>query len=189
MNIICGLGNPGRQYNNTRHNIGFKFIEKLIITNKFEQIKTNKFFKLYSGQIQSKQITLIKPSTFMNLSGEAILNYSKFYKFEPSKLLIIHDDLDLKIGKIKFKIGGGNGGHNGLLSLDQNIGNSYNRLRIGIGKPQNKNYVNKYVLNKFNDSEKKFFDKVINVCIKNIFDLFNDKNIFLTKTISEIQKL
>ena len=111
MYLICGLGNPGKKYINTRHNLGFLLIDKLLENYKFKLIKSNDKSDLYKGSIGDHTCILLKPMTFMNLSGSSVSEVMNFYKIKKSKLYVLHDDIDLKIGKIKIKIGGGNGGH------------------------------------------------------------------------------
>ncbi len=181
MFLICGLGNPGRKYVNTRHNVGFELIEKLINKYNFLPIKKDKEKELYKGKIGSYSCILMKPLTYMNLSGVPVKEILNFYKINKNKLYIIHDDLDLKISKVKIKIGGGNGGHNGLLSIDDAIGKNYNRIRIGIDHPGSKILVSRYVLNKFSNDEIKIIDNKLN----NISDFFElileDTALFLTR--------
>ena len=123
----------------------------------------------------------------MNLSGQSLRDFCKFYKIEQSNIIVIHDDLDLELGKIKHKKDGGDGGHKGLMSIDSNIGKDYYRLRIGIGKPLKKELVDKYVLEKFNEKEEMFFQNLIKIISKNIkYLLKNERDLFLTKTAEKI---
>lgn len=142
--LIAGLGNPGIKYHLTRHNIGFEILDSLAqsLNVKFE----NSRFNAEIVKIPSCNTFLVKPNTFMNLSGEAIVPIMNFYKID--SLLVVHDDLDLEFGCIKFKKAGSNGGHNGLKSIDSLFGNDYYRLRFGIGRDLN---VVDYVLSKFTD--------------------------------------
>jgi len=181
MFLICGLGNPGRKFVNTRHNVGFDLIEKLIYKYNFSSLKKDKKKELYRGKIGEFNCILMKPLTYVNLSGIPVKEILNFYKINKNKLYIIHDDLDLKISKCKIKIGGGNGGHNGLVSIDNAIGENYNRIRIGINHPGSKTLVSSYVLSKFSKDEIKKIDKKLN----NIADFFelalNDTGLFLTR--------
>ena len=181
MFLICGLGNPGINYSNTRHNIGFKLADKVISHFDTPKIKENKSKELYSGSINGSKIFVLKPLTFMNLSGKPLLDTINFYKINKDNIFVIHDDLDLQLAKVKIKKGGGNGGHNGLLSIDEYLGNEYNRLRIGINHPGNKDLVSKYVLNNFSNEEEIILSKKVEK-IKMNFDLiFSDIPLFLTK--------
>ena len=181
MFLICGLGNPGKDYINTRHNIGFKLIDKLSKFYNFLPFKKDNKKEILKGLINNNSCLLMKPLNFMNLSGQPIQEIINFYKIEKEKIYIIHDDLDLELGKVKTKFGGGNGGHNGLASIDEMIGNNYNRIRIGIDHPKTKHLVSNYVLNKFTDDEKKIIEERLNKITKNFDILFNDSGLFLTK--------
>ena len=188
MLTICGLGNPGKKYLKTRHNIGFILINKIIKDYNFLLIKKDKNKELYKGSIGRNNCILIKPLTFMNLSGLPVSETLNFYKIKTTDLYVIHDDLDLNIAKIKIKIGGGNGGHNGLASIDNIIGNNYNRIRFGIGRPIRKNLVSSYVLKKFLKSEESLINSKIIKVSKNFELIFTNSSLFLTR-ITEDEKL
>jgi len=181
MIVICGLGNPGKKYAGTRHNVGFKFIDKIRTKYEFKIFKKDKLKEIYSGKIKYKKYYLVKPLTYMNLSGSPLANFLHYYKIPTKNLTVVHDDLDLIVGKIKIKKGGGNAGHQGLINIDETIGNSYNRLRIGIGHPISKNLTIKHVLEKFNSEEKKVINKIIELLVEHIDLLFFKKELFLTK--------
>ena len=185
MFLICALGNPGKKYSRTRHNIGFKLADKIIKYFNFSLIKNDKTKMIYLGNINNYKILILKPLTFMNLSGKAVIETINFYKIKKDKVFVIHDDLDLKLAKIRIKKGGGNGGHNGLSSIDEYVGKEYNRVRIGIDRPINKNQVSDYVLNDFTSSEEKILDKKLEKITKNISLLFIDIPLFLTKIAQE----
>ena len=185
MFLICGLGNPGKEYINTRHNIGFNLIDKISSYYNFYPLKKDNKKEVFKGFINQHPCLLIKPLNFMNLSGQPVQEIMNFYKIEKKKLYVIHDDIDLEFGKIKFKLGGGNGGHNGLLSIDEKIGNDYYRLRIGIDHPGIKDMVSHYVLNKFNKDEIKKIDNQLENITKNFETLLNDTGLFLTKLAEE----
>lgn len=142
--LIVGLGNPGRQYAQNRHNIGFLILDTLAnhLNLSFCEDK-----KLQCDFAQNSQIILCKPTTFMNLSGESVYKVLHFYKLQ--NFCVIHDDLDLALGELRFKKGGGNGGHNGLKSIDSLCGKEYIRIRCGIGRPERKEQVASYVLSDF----------------------------------------
>ena len=181
MFLICGLGNPGVKYADTRHNVGFRLVDVIVDYFEFTKIKDDNEKQLYSGVISNNKVLVLKPLTFMNSSGKIVSQIIKFYKINKDNVFVVHDDLDLKLAKIKIKNGGGNGGHNGLLSVDEYIGENYFRLRIGIDHPGHKDLVSNYVLSKFSEKEKKIIDKKLDK-IKNNLDLFL-KNIplFLTR--------
>ena len=175
MILIAGLGNPGEQYKNTRHNIGFDVVDAIATHFDFPSF-TTKFSSLISTKlIGSNKITLLKPQTFMNLSGDALSKAAHFYKIPPEDVIVIHDDLDLAFTKVKMKISGGSGGHNGIKSIDQHIGQEYYRVRIGIGKPIHKD-VSNFVLNKFSKDEDLIMKEVISKLIDN-FDLMIAKDL------------
>ena len=171
MLLFSGLGNPGQKFKHNRHNIGFILIDE--ISNKCE---FKKKFKGLFGENQIGQIKsyFLKPMTFMNLSGESLLEIKQFFKLKNENIFIIHDDLDLEIGKVKVKNGGSNAGHNGLESISSKIGNDYNRLRIGIGHPGKKDLVDKYVLSNFKSDEYDLILKTI-TSVKNNINLLIDK--------------
>ena len=185
MLLICGLGNPGKKYLKTKHNIGFVLIEKLISNYNFVTVKKDKKKELYKGYIGRQKCILIKPLTFMNLSGSIVLETLNFYKIKNSNLYVIHDDLDLKAAKIKIKIGGGNGGHNGLESIDNYIGKKYNRIRIGIDHPGNKDLVTSYVLSKFSKIEEILIYTKLDIVTKYFKIIFSNSNLFLTRIAEE----
>ena len=181
MFLICGLGNPGSSYSNTRHNVGFKLADKIVNHFKIPNIKQDKSKELYSGSIKNFKVFILKPLTFMNLSGKTVLEIVNFYKIKKDNIFVIHDDLDLQLGKVKIKNGGGNGGHNGLASLDEYIGENYNRIRIGIGHPGHKDLVSNYVLNNFQKLEKELLDKKFEKIIENFDLMLSNTSLFLTK--------
>ena len=185
MFLVCGLGNPGVKYKKTKHNIGFRLADKIIKHFSFVKIKEDKTKHLFSGKINNFKILILKPQTFMNLSGKAVIDIVNFYKINRNNIFVIHDDLDLKLAKVKIKKGGGNGGHNGLSSIDEYIGKEYNRLRIGIDHPGDKNKVSNYVLSNFSIDEEELINNKLEK-IKIDFDLiFTDRPLFLTKIAKE----
>ena len=152
MTLFVGLGNPGPQYENTRHNIGFKVIDKLV--NDFDAREISK--TSFHGQLyRSANTFFLKPTTYMNLSGKSVLAVKQFFKIDLENIIVIHDDIDLPFGAVRFKKAGGHGGHNGLKSVDSLLGKEYIRVRVGIGKPEHKSQVADYVLHAFNDEENK----------------------------------
>ena len=156
MTLIVGLGNPGTKYCDTRHNIGFKVIDSLVKSFKATSINKASF----EGELyKTPNFFLLKPLTFMNLSGNSIAKVKSFYKID--EVIVIHDDLDLPFGTLKFKRAGSSGGHNGLKSTDLNISNDYLRVRMGIGKPEHKGAVADYVLSDFNKEEFSHLDEWI----------------------------
>ncbi len=155
--LIVGLGNPGPDYEQTRHNIGFMVIDELIRRNNAQKLSSSSFeglcYKFQNTCVSLENHFLLKPLTFMNLSGNSIVSVKNFYKIE--EVVVIHDDLDLPFGTLRFKHGGGHGGHNGLRSADERISKAYTRVRMGIGKPEHKGEISSYVLGNFNQFEQK----------------------------------
>lgn len=162
MKLLVGLGNPGVNYENTRHNVGFLVIDALADEMGIEVTKKHGKSLLGQGHFDNCKVLLLKPQTFMNNSGEAVIEMLNFYKDRIEDLIVIHDDMDLDLGHIRFKAGGGTGGHNGLKSITSMLAsNDYDRLRIGIGHPDDRNKVINYVLNNFKAEEKEILSKVI----------------------------
>jgi len=165
MNLISGLGNPGDKYKNTRHNIGFLVIDQITKTLTTTNINNQNFQSIVQKNLSN---LYVKPQTFMNASGEAILSIVDYYDIPNENIIVIHDDLDLPFGTVKFKVGGGHGGHNGLRSIDSHIGKDYVRIRVGIGKPENKGDVANYVLSDFSKEELLKLNEIIIHVIKSI---------------------
>ncbi len=168
MILFVGLGNPTSGSQNNRHNIGFKIID--VINQKFSLSKQKPKFKglLTTGNILNNKVYAIKPLTFMNNSGICIRELMEYFKIDSGDVIVFHDDIDIDFGKIKAKLGGSSAGHNGIASMDKFIGKEYSRVRIGIGKPDQKISVSDYVLNNFNEEEKEQLEKIK----KNIIDSF-----------------
>ncbi len=162
MKLIAGLGNPGIQYQNHRHNIGFRVIDCLS-KNHHIPLSTKKFHALYGiGQIESQEILLLKPMTFMNRSGVAIRETLDFFKLVSEDLIVVHDDLDLPFGRLRFKRKGGDGGHQGVRSIIENLGrNTFVRLKIGIGRPPDGMEPAEYVLSPFSEEERPLLDEIL----------------------------
>lgn len=149
MWLFVGLGNPGQKYEKTRHNIGFMAVDEIVRRHSFSGY-TKKFQgELATGQLGDSKVIAIKPQTFMNLSGNAVQAAMAFYKIAPENVVVFYDELDLPPAKSRAKKGGGSGGHNGIKSIDQNIGQNYWRVRLGIGHPGRPEMVSGYVLNDF----------------------------------------
>ena len=167
MLIFAGLGNPGAEYAGNRHNIGFMAVDAIQRRHSFSPW-SKKFKALISeGEIGGERVLLMKPQTFMNLSGEAVGEAMRFYKLEPKHILAIYDELDLIEGKARIKTGGGHGGHNGIKSLDAHCGREYRRLRLGIGHPGDKDRVNGHVLGDFAKSDKVWLEPLLDAIADN----------------------
>jgi len=177
MLLIVGLGNPGTQYESTRHNIGFKVIDKLVSDFGANEISKSSF----KGELfKAPDLLLLKPMTFMNLSGESVQAVKNFYKIELEDIIVVHDDIDLPFSALRFKNGGGHGGHNGLRSIDTMIGKEYTRVRMGVDKPIHKSQVADYVLHSFSNEE----DKILKDWIEHTATAIKE---FKTKELVEIK--
>ena len=175
MLLFVGLGNPTPDSENNRHNVGFKIIDS--INKQFGLSKQKPKFKglLTSGEINSRKIMLVKPLTFMNNSGVCLREIQDYYKIDKKNIFVFHDDLDLELGKIKCKNGGSSGGHNGIKSITEILGENFNRIRIGIDHPGSKKFVDQHVLNDFSNEEKNIIEETISKILDNIFLLFDKK--------------
>ena len=156
MFLVVGLGNPGAEYANTRHNVGFMAADKIHRRYNFSPFRAKFNGLIAEGNIEGEKVYLLKPQTFMNLSGNSVVQAANFYKILPQNIIVIHDDMDLSTDKMKAKLGGGSGGHNGIKSIDSCITPNYNRIRIGVGHPNTKNAesVVNHVLSGFSKSDK-----------------------------------
>ena len=151
--LLVGLGNPGAKYANTRHNIGFMALDAIARRQTLSSWRKRFRGEAAEGVIGTAKVLALKPQTYMNLSGESVREAVRFYKMGPEQVIVFHDDLDLTPGKIRVKTGGGNAGHNGLKSIDGQIGNGFRRVRLGIGHPGDKRQVTNYVLQDFAKGE------------------------------------
>ncbi|WP_309083233.1 aminoacyl-tRNA hydrolase [Chelativorans sp.] len=168
MLLIAGLGNPGPQYANHRHNVGFMAADAVHRRHSFSPW-SKKFSALVAeGRLGTEKVLLIKPQTFMNLSGQAVGEAMRFYKLSPADLLVLYDELDLAPGKVRVKTGGGSGGHNGIKSIDAHCGQDYRRVRIGIGHPGDKARVTGYVLGDFAKTDNEWLDPLLEALAENI---------------------
>lgn len=176
MKLIVGLGNPGNEYSGTRHNIGFDIIDSISRTLNVTFSENKKLRSdIATGITYSTKFVLSKPTTFMNLSGQAVSLVSHYYKISTSSIIIIHDDIDLPVGAVKVKSGGGHGGHNGLKSIDNCMGSHYTRVRVGVGRPVHKGDVSNYVLGVFNHGERLLISDVITKITANFAFILEDK--------------
>lgn len=153
MWLVVGLGNPGPKYAGTRHNVGFMVVDRLA-----ERARAAPFTGKFKGELTSchlagEQVLLLKPLTFMNVSGDCVQPAMAFYKLHPDQLIVIHDDLDLELGQLKLKKGGGHGGHNGIRHISQRLGPEFIRIRAGIGRPPGQKSVSSHVLEGFSGPE------------------------------------
>ena len=163
IKLIVGLGNPTTEYEHTRHNAGFWFLDELAWQWKAAFKNEKKFFGDVARVARPEgDVWLLKPDTYMNLSGKAVQALANFYKIQPEEILVVHDELDIDCGAIRFKLGGGNGGHNGLKDIQAKLGTpQFYRLRLGIGHPGDKHLVVDFVLNKPSAAERELIDRAI----------------------------
>jgi PTH1 family peptidyl-tRNA hydrolase len=153
MKLFVGLGNPGPRYADTRHNVGWMAVDAIARAHGFGAERRKFQGQLAEGRLGSERMLILKPETFMNLSGQSVGEALRFHKLTPADVVVFHDELDLAPGKCRVKHGGGHAGHNGLRSLHQHIGPDYARVRIGIGHPGDKNRVADYVLHPFHKAD------------------------------------
>ena len=151
--LWVGLGNPGSSYAKNRHNVGFMALDYLAEAYRFADWRQTKPAAETSGLVGTTKIRLLKPLSYMNRSGLAVAQMAKYYDIAPENILVFHDDIDLGAGKIRVKQGGGHGGHNGLRDIDRHIGKEYWRVRIGVGRPDGRQDVDKWVLSDFTKQE------------------------------------
>ena len=167
--LLVGLGNPGLEYENSRHNAGFIIVDEIASAFSSSSFKRmNGIVDVSSFQLGNNKIVLAKPQTFMNLSGRAVQFLMQFYKIPLDKVFVFHDDIDLPFGRVKIKIGGGNGGHNGLKDIDRDTGNGYWRIRIGVGRPEEKSMVVSHVLGKFQSEQLEKVNEIGQIIAKNL---------------------
>jgi PTH1 family peptidyl-tRNA hydrolase len=187
--LFVGLGNPGSQYEKNRHNVGFMAVSRIVENHNFSPWKNKFRGSISNGLLRNQKIIILKPNTFMNLSGQSVGEVIRFYKIPSSKVIVFHDEIDFPLGKLKFKSGGGHAGHNGLRSISEHIGSDYIRVRIGVGHPGNKNAVANYVLGDFSKVEQETITQILEVISTEAPDLTLENATDFGKSISEkIQK-
>ncbi|MBV1901895.1 MAG: aminoacyl-tRNA hydrolase [Kordiimonadaceae bacterium] len=161
MLLFVGLGNPGNKYENHRHNVGFMAVDEIVRRHNFLPGKKRWQSLTHEGRLGSEKIIVVKPQTFMNESGRAIGEAMRFFKLDPSQVIVFYDELDLAFGKVKVKTGGGAAGHNGIRSITAHIGADFTRVRIGIDHPGDKDRVHSHVLGDFAKCEMPELDKTL----------------------------
>lgn len=161
MLLIAGLGNPGARYAGNRHNIGFMAADAIHRRHGFSPWSKKFQAEFSEGMLNGEKTLLIKPLTFMNLSGQAVGEVMRFYKLTPADVLVIYDELDLAPGKVRIKVGGGAGGHNGIKSIDAHIGKEYRRMRLGIGHPGVREMVTHHVLGDFSKADREWLEPLL----------------------------
>ncbi len=183
--LLVGLGNPGPKYANTRHNVGFMVVDTLK-----DELQANPLSSAsFQGELyKAKNHYLLKPLTYMNLSGESVAKVTNYFKIPTEDVIVVHDDLDLPFGALRFKRGGGHGGHNGLKSIDAHIGKEYIRIRIGIGKPERKSEVASYVLAPFTAKEQEELKSVIDQAVQAAIKLLEGEELDKVSSLYPIKK-
>lgn len=167
IRLVVGLGNPGKEYENTRHNVGFMVIDELAKNLRLKKPQEEALSLLYKTRLGGKEVIFAKPLTYMNNSGAAVFNLLEEYNLSPENMLIVYDDLDLPLGSMRLRLKGSSGGHKGVESIIKYIGTqNFPRLRIGIGRPKKKEDVVKYVLSPFPPDEEKVINQVIKKAVR-----------------------
>ena len=182
MKLIVGLGNPGAKYEKNRHNVGFLAVDRIAHRHSFSSWSKKFQAQLCEGRMGDEKVLLLKPQTFMNLSGQSVGEAMRFHKLALTDIVVLYDELDLAPGKIRVKTGGSSGGHNGIRSIDAHCGKEYRRVRIGIGHPGNKEQVVPYVLGDFAKADHEWLEPLLDT-IADAADklVINDDNGFMNK--------
>lgn len=175
MKLFVGLGNPGAKYAQNRHNIGFMALDQIASDHGFSQWRSKFQGQMCEGKLGSEKIVMLKPETFMNLSGQSVGEAMRFFKLDSTDITVFHDELDLAPSKVRLKSGGGHAGHNGLRSIHQHIGAHYDRVRLGVGHPGHKDRVAGYVLSDFAKAEQEWLDDVLRGIGDGAVHLANDE--------------
>lgn len=174
LSLIVGLGNPGSEYAQTRHNAGFWYVQQLADQYRISLKNDPRFFGISGrGTIEGQEVRLLLPTTFMNRSGQSVAPFVKFFQIPTQQILIAHDELDMPAGTIRLKTGGGHGGHNGLRDIVPHIGADFHRLRIGIGHPGSREKVTGHVLGKAPQAEQNLLDQAIEQALRQTHLLVN----------------
>ncbi|MER2534281.1 MAG: aminoacyl-tRNA hydrolase [Rhizobiaceae bacterium] len=182
MLVFAGLGNPGAKYANNRHNVGFMAADAIARRHSFSPWSKKFRAEIAEGRIDGARVLLLKPQTFMNLSGQSVGEALRFYKLDAAALTVFYDELDLAPGKVRVKIGGGAGGHNGIRSIDEHCGRDYRRVRIGIGHPGVREMVHGHVLGDFAKADGPWLDALLDAVAANAGMLANgDDNGFMNR--------
>lgn len=167
MHLIVGLGNPGKKYQAHRHNVGFMAADAIARRHNFPAFRSKFNGEMAEGTIDGQKIVLLKPQTYMNNSGDSVAAAAKFFKLGANDITVLYDELDLAPGKLRVKTGGGNGGHNGIRSMEAHLGKEFHRVRIGIGHPGHKDMVHNHVLSDFAKAEQTWLDPLLDAIAGN----------------------
>ena len=186
--LFVGLGNPGEKHKNSRHNVGFMALDCLSAFHKFGRSRTKFLGRTAMGSLDDRKLISFKPQTFMNESGRAVREASNFYKIGPERIIVFHDELDLPFGQVRVKKGGGHAGHNGLKSIDENIGTDYFRIRIGISHPGEKEKVTGHVLGDLSKEDAETLQKILTSIAENISTLIEGDEKKFQKNILQFKK-
>ena len=186
--LFVGLGNPGEKHKNNRHNVGFMALDCLSAFHKFGRSRTKFLGRTAMGSLNDRKLISFKPQTFMNESGRAVREASNFYKIGPERIIVFHDELDLPFGQVRIKKGGGHAGHNGLKSIDENIGTDYFRIRIGISHPGEKEKVTGHVLGDLSKEDAETLQKILTSIAENISTLIEGDEKKFQKNILQFKK-
>ncbi|EAQ14581.1 peptidyl-tRNA hydrolase [Maritimibacter alkaliphilus HTCC2654] len=184
MKLFVGLGNPGSKYAGNRHNIGFMAVDRIREDHGFAPWRSKFQGQVSEGNLGGEKVILLKPETFMNLSGQSVGEAMRFYKLDSTDVTVFHDELDLPPFKVKLKLGGGHAGHNGLRSIHQHISPHYGRVRLGIGHPGHKDRVSPYVLSDFAKQEEKWLDDMLRGISDGAEHLVTDDNAKFTNAVA-----
>jgi PTH1 family peptidyl-tRNA hydrolase len=180
--LLVGLGNPGSQYEGTRHNVGFEVLSVFASYYSANFSYKEKFdCDISSAYLDKSKVFFIRPMTYMNLSGFSVAQVKEYYKIPIQNIIVIHDDMDIPLGKVKVKMGGGNAGHNGIKSIDNQIGNEYLRIRFGISRPHEMQSISSWVLEKFTSDERLIVDSTIKFLLDNISTIIKHDIIEINK--------
>ena len=186
--LFVGLGNPGEKHKNNRHNVGFMALDCLSAFHKFGRSRTKFLGRTAMGSLDERKLISFKPQTFMNESGRAVREASNFYKIGPERIIVFHDELDLPFGQVRVKKGGGHAGHNGLKSIDENIGTDYFRIRIGISHPGEKEKVTGHVLGDLSKEDAETLQKILTSIAENISILIEGVEKKFQKNVLQFKK-
>ena len=186
--LFVGLGNPGEKHKNNRHNVGFMALDCLSAFHKFGRSRTKFLGRTAMGSLDDRKLISFKPQTFMNESGRAVREASNFYKIGPERIIVFLDELDLPFGLVRVKKGGGHAGHNGLKSIDENIGTDYFRIRIGISHPGEKEKVTGHVLGDLSKEDAETLQKILTSIAENISTLIEGDEKKFQKNILQFKK-
>jgi PTH1 family peptidyl-tRNA hydrolase len=174
MRLVVGLGNPGREYEGTRHNVGYAVIGLLAERHGFPPLRRFQGALVSRGSVTNEEVLLVEPTTYMNLSGEAIGAIARFYRVPESDVIVVHDDLDFEPGVVRVKVGGGHGGNNGLRSVIAHLGREFVRVRVGIGKPAHKEDGANWVLSRFDKATREIIEEAFVVAAETVELILRD---------------